>query len=455
MLEDVTRFSQPEFNGRQTGTTDDRRTALLVATLFHSLGLRPAGTEALGPGDEPWAQTTAVNTTHIAENPLLELYAGSPVSPVRVGTDYLPVLDSPSVDATASLVFVGYGISDPARGFDEYEGIEARNRIVLFMRGKPEGYEPPVTLADKERVAREKGAVAFLTFTGPVLSRYEARRGVTPGPVASYTMPVPGERPIPGCWITTQLAEQLLSAQGHRLREIQERVGSTMKPQSFPTNALAHLAWESLSHPGSLLNVLGILSGENRGEAGETIVIGAHRDHFGRQAGLLFPGADDNASGTAVLLEAARALAQAGTPLPRTILFASFSGEEQNLVGSRLYVSRPARPLATTTAMLNVDHAGIGNGRLLVGVTAFTKAVAVEAGSLAGLDDKLDIFGFFPGGDHVPFKEAGVPTFTIVSAGAHPHFHRPSDQPDTVRPEILEAAARYVVSLAWYLANRP
>ena len=81
--------------------------------------------------------------------------------------------------------------------------------------------------------------------------------------------------------------------------------------------------------------------------------------------------------------------------------------------------------------------------------------MAGAAGQAADLTDKLDIYGFFPGGDHVPFKEAGVPTITVVSGGIHPHYHQPTDTADTVSPEILHAAARYVLSLAWQLANEP
>jgi Zn-dependent M28 family amino/carboxypeptidase len=105
--------------------------------------------------------------------------------------------------------------------------------------------------------------------------------------------------------------------------------------------------------------------------------------------------------------------------------------------------------------MINIDHAGIGNGRLTVGVTGIEKSQAMAAGQLSGLADKLDVFGFFPGGDHVPFKEAGVPTVTIVSGGVHPHFHQASDRPDTISPDILSTAARY--ALAWIIqaANAP
>lgn len=169
----------------------------------------------------------------------------------------------------------------------------------------------------------------------------------------------------------------------------------------------------------------------------------------------MFPGADDNASGTAVLLEVARVLRQAGAHPKRRLLFLSFSGEEQGLLGSRLYVEQPLIPLKKTMAMINIDHVGVGNGRLTVGMTGLEKSVAAQAGQEAGLGDKLDLYGFFPGGDHVPFKEAGVPTVTVVSAGVHPQFHQPSDRVDTLDPEILVAATRYVLALTWRLANAP
>jgi Zn-dependent M28 family amino/carboxypeptidase len=198
-----------------------------------------------------------------------------------------------------------------------------------------------------------------------------------------------------------------------------------------------------------------MIPGHDAGHGPETLIIGAHRDHFGRQAGLLFSGADDNASGTAVLLEVAQALIKSGIKPKRTILFVSFSGEEQGLLGSRLYVRDPAFPLTSTIAMINVDHAGVGNGKLTVGVAGLPKETATQVGRQAGLVDLTEVFGFFPGGDHVPFKEAGVPTITIVSSGPHSHFHQPSDTVDRVKPEILERVARYVLALAWQLAITP
>ncbi|MDH5741553.1 MAG: M28 family peptidase, partial [Nitrospira sp.] len=180
-----------------------------------------------------------------------------------------------------------------------------------------------------------------------------------------------------------------------------------------------------------------------------------HRDHFGRPGGILFSGADDNASGTAVILEVARALTRVELRPSRTILFISFSGEERDLLGSRLYTSRPIVPLASTSAMINIDHAGVGNGRLTVGLTGIEKEVLLEAGKSADVDDKVDLYGFFPGGDHVPFKEAGVPTVTVVSGGIHPHFHQPTDTADTIDPNILRTVARYVLAVTWQQAYQP
>jgi Zn-dependent M28 family amino/carboxypeptidase len=245
---------------------------------------------------------------------------------------------------------------------------------------------------------------------------------------------------------------------GRSLRQRQEALNQALLSQSTATEVTAHLQWDSTQEPGRLANVLGLMPAaraDKPSERPETVIVGAHRDHFGRQAGLLFPGADDNASGTAVMLEAVRLLSQSGMKSRREILFISFSGEEQGLLGSRLYVSRSSRPRQQTIAMLNIDHAGAGNGRLTVGVTDLPKTFTTAAAAFAGLSEKVDLFGFFPGGDHVPFKEAGIPTVTIVSGGAHPHFHRPTDRAQTVNPEILETAAKYLLTLTWQLANKP
>ncbi|MBI3808117.1 MAG: M20/M25/M40 family metallo-hydrolase [Nitrospirae bacterium] len=462
MLADVRTLSSPAFNGRQAGSEDDLRSAQWVARELTLVGVTlpliynspltfpfPTTRKGVPIG----IMASMVSTSLIVPDPVIRTGTANQFVTAQLSKDYLPVFDSPSVDIQGQIVFVGYGIVDPAQGIDDYAGVDVNNRIVLFLRGKPDHYPRPVSHVDKVRSARDRGALAYLTATGPILNPYETRRGVTGRPSAFYGQ-LPPDQALPGAWISTDLAETLLVENGEgpdadRLRALQEQLNKAPSARSRLTNQYASLSWKTTIQDGLMTNVVGLIPGTGP----DTIIIGAHRDHFGRPAGLWFPGADDNASGTAVMLEVARALEKIGLRPQRTILFVSFSGEENDLLGSRLYTSRPVVPLGSTKAMINIDHAGVGSGRLTVGITGFEKATAEEAGRAAGLADKLDLYGFFPGGDHVPFKEAGVPTITIVSGGIHPHFHQPTDTADTINPEILQAVARYVLALSWQLAN--
>lgn len=480
LMADVRHLSNEEFHGRQTGTPDDLSSAWWVAERWRTLGLvplvpsplrgetAPEGTPVRDQSRErsfasltqPWMMGTTVPVFSMLAPPTLQVTIGNLIATATAGPDYLPVLDSPSVDLQAPVSFVGYGISDPAQGYDEYQDLVVKGHVVVFLRGKPTWYEQPVSHADKVRTARAKGAVGYLTVTGPVMSAYEAKRGVGTNPLAYYgDQDRKQDHALPGAWAVPTLVESMFLGTGQEqplsLPTVQEQIQQKKLPQSRQADVQIRLRWDNLTGTGMLCNVVGIIEGRDPALRGDAIVIGAHRDHFGRQGGLLFPGADDNASGTAVILEVARLFMESGDKPARSLIFVSFSGEEQGLWGSKLYVERPPRPLAQTKVMINIDHAGIGNGRLTVGVTGLDKSVAARAGEPAELSDKLDLYGFFPGGDHVPFKEAGVPTVTVVSAGPHPHFHQPSDRIETIKPDVLRSATRYVFALAWQVANQP
>ena len=457
MLTDISQLSSPSFEGRQAGTTGGRRSADFVESRMKQLGLLPAGQLEKGTTTPSWFQQEPTSVTRLPNTPVLEFSSlrekqSERVSPLQVGSDFLPILDSPAVNLTAPIVFVGYGIDDPARGVNDYDGINVRNRVVMFLRGKPTHYPKWVTHTEKEQTAREKGAEGFVTLTGPILNPYEARRGMGHVPLAMYSGDGT-ERSLAGCWISGELASKLFNAQGLSLREIQNNLNEDHVNQSQELHMLAHIQWDSTNEPGTLINVLGILPGQDPNLEQETIIIGAHRDHFGEQAGLLFAGADDNASGTAVLLEVARLLANTKPGPKRTMLFISFSGEEGGLVGSRLYIKRPSHPLSATVAMVNLDHVGVGNGKLTVGISQLPKTIGHKAADVVGLREKTKFYGLFPGGDHVPFAEKNIPTIAVVSGGPHPSFHQPSDTVEKIQPEILEMATRYVASLVWLLAN--
>ncbi len=457
MMEDIRILSSPIYQGRQAGTNGGYQSALFVVQRFRSLGLQPAFRTENPADRRQWLQQASLIAPYLLKPSFLELFTiGIPTilnSLIATpGNHFLPILDSPSIHITAPIVFVGYGIVDPARGVDDYEDIDVNNRIVLFLRGKPPFYPQWITHKEKALIAKEKGAAGFLTVTGPLLSRYETHRGLGQAPLAMYSAD-PQYRPIPGAWISGSFADQFLQSMDTSLETLQHAVNEGKGSTHGPLPLAAHLRWNSQTAPGLLTNVLGIIPGSDPILQHQTIVIGAHRDHFGEQAGLQFPGADDNASGTAVMLEVARILANATTNAQRTILFVSFDGEERGLLGSRHYVANPTLPLRETVAMINLDHVGIGNGKLTIGLTRLNKTLAQQAAKQAGLANKIQVYGYFPGGDHVPFYEMEVPTLTVVSAGIHPHFHQPSDIAKEIDPETVRTAARFVLSLVTLLAK--
>ncbi len=457
MMKDIKSLSNVQFEGRQAGTVGGQQSANFVSHRFESLGLIPNGEVEDRGTNRTWVQQQPLSAPKLHGPTVLEFspfHNGQIQTLLRpaFGTEFLPILDSPSVNITAPVVFVGYGIDNPARGINDYESIDVRNRIVMFLRGKPTTYSQWVTHEEKARTAHQHGAAGFITLTGPILNRYEARRGIGRIPLAMYSS-TPDEPPLPGVWIDGAFGERLFALQGPSLKEIQTQLNEG-KNLSQKLGIVSTLQWNNTPTTGKLINVVGMIPGKDPILNQEIILIGAHRDHFGKQAGLLFAGADDNASGTALLLEIARIMAENKSRLKRTIVFVSFDGEERGLLGSKLYINNPSHPLNKIVAMINVDHVGVGNGKLTVGLTRLPKSIGEQAASLANLTDKIKLYGYFPGGDHIPFYEAEVPTATVVSSGKHLAFHQPSDIPETIQAEILENATRYVLTLTWLLANR-
>ena len=337
MLADVRTLSSPAFNGRQAGSADDLRSAQWVAQELTLAGVQlplidNKGIAFPSPGAGKEApvgiMASMVSTPLIEPNPVVRTGTADQLVTAELGSDYFPVFDSPSADLQGQVVFVGYGMVDPAQEIDEYAGVDVKNRIVLFLRGKPDHYPSPVSHADKVRFARDRGAVAYLTATGPIISPYEIRRGATGRPSAMYGQ-LPPDQALPGAWISTKLAETLLAGSGEEsnpdhFRILQEQLNNAPSARSRLVNRYASLHWKTTIADGLLTNVMGMIPGTGP----ETIVIGANRDHFGRTACLWFPGADDNATGTAVMLEVARALGKSGLRPQRSILCISFSGQE-------------------------------------------------------------------------------------------------------------------------------
>ena len=189
-------------------------------------------------------------------------------------------------------------------------------------------------------------------------------------------------------------------------------------------------------------NVIGVLPGTDPALASETIVLGAHWDHLGVSAGSIYYGADDNASGTAVVVGLARAFAAAGGAR-RTLVFVLFGGEELGLIGSSHYVQHAALPLSQTVAMLNFDMVGRmrDNKLTIAGVDSGDRlrAVTGDAARAAGVHAELSGTPFAPS-DHSRFYSAGSPVLFFYT-GSHPDYHRPSDTVDRLNADGMARVA--------------
>ena len=211
-------------------------------------------------------------------------------------------------------------------------------------------------------------------------------------------------------------------------------------------------------------NVIGLLPGHDPALRNETVIVGAHYDHLGLggfgsldpdSAGKIHNGADDNASGAAMLIQIAARLAQ--SPPARTVLFIAFSGEELGLLGSAHYVRQPLYPLSTTIAMINLDMVGrLRNGRLIVYGARTAKEFPALLDSLnwhAGFDLKAQGDGYGPS-DQSSFYAAGRPVLHVFT-DLHDDYHRTTDDWQKIDPEGFRRVSNFTLGLVTALANRP
>jgi hypothetical protein len=393
-----------------------------------------------------------------------------------------------TVALTLGVVFAGYGITAPEFGYDDYAGVDVRGKAVLVFDHEPREDDPDAPFHGrgftlhanawtKTWTAQRHGAAALLVVTEPVNPHRTAPRA--PGRAnAPPQALVRGELRIPRITIPPEAAAALLRGTGRTPSDLQRGIDSAMQPASRPLQDV-DVRLEAVNEGGPVQpswNVAGLLPGSDPRLRDETILVTSHYDHLGVQGGALYPGANDNGSGTVAMLEAARLLA--GTRPARSVLFVSFGSEEQLMLGSYHYVARPLRPLATTRAVINLDMIGraeehtaesegayeITAGRSdqlnLVGAV-FSPDLADllrrEAGGDAGLtlSDKFDrdssmrtLFRC----DHLPFLQKGIPAVWLFG-GFHPGYHEPVDTVDRIDFDKLARTVRLTVDAVRALAS--
>jgi hypothetical protein len=458
MLEQIKLLSAPETDGRASGTPGAERAARQIVDVFRAAGLRPGG------DGQSYLQAFTVPTgTRLGAVNTLALLAPA-ARTFTLGTDFTPLAVSTDGAIEGEVVFAGYGITAPDLQYDDYAGLDVRDRIVIVITGDPRAddqaspFRRPEAYHYSQRThkiinAREHGARAIL-----LVSHSREREAL---PALRGLSQAHG---ILAAFVTRGTADALLAPSGRSVAELTAAIDRALVPQSFALAGVrARCELTLVRERATTANVVGVLPGNDARLRDEAIVIGAHYDHLGHggegslapeSIGQAHPGADDNASGTTVVLALARAFAASGSR-PRTLVFVTFAGEELGLLGSAQYVTHPPFPLARTVLMVNTDMVGrLREHRLYVGgVDSGTglRTVVNDAAQGLGLSLELRPSPFAPS-DHTSFYTAGRPVLFLFT-GPHDDYHRPSDTWDKINGPGLASVATFAARVVETVAG--
>jgi Peptidase family M28/PDZ domain/PA domain len=458
---DVTALASPELGGRGTGEDGARRAADFVAKRFADLGLAPDGDRS----DQAPGYLQAFEARLGSAVKRAELRVAFKQGNGRAMTFTKPVQGpvEATLEGEGEAVFVGFGISAPAAHWDDYAGADLHGKIAVVLDGVPP-LPPPKTpeapavlhpLRDfggvlyKLRTAREHGAAGAVIIRATAdtgLSADETNMGIPDVILSSET----GE----GLFPTLRLG----AADTWKARK-------PARPRPVP-GARFKLALEIVAVRAPSWNVAARLPARaGAAHADEVVVVGAHYDHLGHGGPFslapgshdVHPGADDNASGTALLLEVARRFAALPRGPDRAVLFLSFGAEEVGTLGSRYWVQHPSVPVEKIAAMINADMVGrLRDEKLVVdgaGTSPEWKPLIEAAGQGLGLTLALGGEGF-GASDHASFTAVRVPV-AFLFTGSHPAYHKPSDTADKINAAGEERVTTLAARLCLAVAEAP
>lgn len=459
-------LASDEFKGRKAGTPEYRRAAEYVAAEMRKIGLRPGGDNGT------WFQEVPFKAWTDFEQPIrLEIL--KPARRVYFAgreRDFTPVRGTGSGAVRGGLVFAGYGVVADKDRWNDYAALDVKGKIVLVLPDTPESLSPEAkaawTLSQKVRTAAEKGAVGLIEMD--LSTPGESRQpGAAPGPrrMRPGTL-TPGQ--CPAGFVVLRAGRDFLSDAFYLVKKSwRDLVSKTLRlKRSFTLDLGAEAEMEAhfVAEDRTAPNVIGVLPGTDPKLKGEALVIGGHLDHLGVGIdGWIYPGADDNATSAATVLETARALVAAKFKPARTIVFGAWAGEELGLQGSRYYTEHPVIPLDKTALYMNIDMVGTGDSDLLVGgMTEFAELFAIvkrglDPATIARLRPRPN----YRGSDHTSFWAKNVPAISLRTGEVlteklddeHPEYHLPGDRAELIDPELLRIAGQYHCDILGALAQ--
>ena len=478
---DVKALSHDSMRGRETGSREHRQAAEFVAAAFRKAGLTPLGTQG-------FLQPVRFATRTVDEGRSeLSLVRGARAERLVLGEDAAFVLRAPLAPRVdAPLVFAGYGLELPAYGINDLEGLDLRGKVVVYMTQMPRNVPGPVishSRAQAWETFRQRGAVGMLTLAGSRVNdtafARQARNRLTP----QMTLADPALDAQRG----NQLSVTFNAARAGKLFD-----GAPVHWASIAARADSGLALPHFALPvrirsrtqlvrGSVAsdNVVGLRRGTDPTLRNEYVVLTAHLDHVGVgrpvNGDSIYNGAMDNASGTALLMETARALEEQGAALRRSVLFVAVTAEEKGLLGSRYYANHPTVPSRSIIANLNTDMFMPLMPARLIMVNGLEESNLADDARRAGQAVGIEVItdpepeeNRFIRSDQYSFILRGVPALSLkvgfrrdspehelVKQFRATRYHFPQDDVD--KPVDLQAAedfGKFYLRLVQEVANR-
>jgi hypothetical protein len=457
--EHISFFASDELKGRYTGTEECFKAAEYIENEFESFGLLPFF-------DDNYMQVFPfIANVELTGNNELKITSGDNSYTPKLFHEFITISYSGVVNTEGSLVFAGYGISAPDLEYDDYDGIDVTDKVVLVLREHPEmnvphsKFDAHSTLRRKATVARDKGATAiiFVNAYNPhkdedelVNLRYDQAGSITEFGIVN---------------IKRSFGEKLFEMYDFNLKEYQTAINDSLQPSSFDfKDVTVNLSTEVKHVVVDSWNVAGYLKGNDPELKDQYIIIGAHFDHLGMGENnslytgdepQIHNGADDNASGTSGILELAEKFSAHKDELKRTIVFAAFSGEEEGLLGSTYFADN--MPVATrdVAMMINMDMIGRLNDEnsLIVYGTGTSSSLEDVLNKNNSYEFKLTFNdeGYGPS-DHSSFYGKKIPVLFFFT-GTHEDYHKPSDDIETINFDGEEQVLKYVYDVAFDIDN--
>jgi len=445
-LNDVKYLASPELKGRATGSPQLETAAAYLAGKYREFGLKPADGKS-------YLQSFPVTTdARLGPRNRFAFTENGHSTALQTTRDFVPISFSSTGRFSGTVVFAGYGITAPEYRYDDYAGLDVKGKIVLVLRHEPqENDEKSVfngkaltqhsLFVNKAANAKMHGAVAMIVIDDranhPEPSEL-VKFGSTEGPK---------DAGIEIVEVKEELLDGWFKDAGKTLNTLEADIDKDLKPQSFAfPDAIRVDGQVDIQHVVKTVhNVVAYLPGSTA----EYVILGAHYDHLGMggqfsmapSVTAIHPGADDNASGTAGVIELARWYSKQPRQ-KRGILFLNFAGEEMGLLGSAWYVAHPELPLEQAVAMINMDMIGrIRQGKVYIGGAATGDGLRPLLEKVAPKYPLKVEFSEGPestSSDHAEFIAGHVPSLFFFS-GLHSDYHKPSDTWDKIdAPDAAE-----------------